>query len=174
MAEVITFLAAFFGALTGGVISWVFHALEGNRARRRDSVAAARDVLDDLQSLVPIKRDDADAHWMTNAVARKQLRKSLFVYSAVQTKRHRVALRHEIGEIYRALENFPAGAPIEETQWRSNKGKRLIFSIGRYRDSLIESFAQVPDLRVATLVDCLASHREVFEREVAALRPEQP
>lgn len=168
-----TFYAAMFGAIVGGAISWIFHALEGRRARRAASVSAARDVMSELASVVPIKSDADDTYWMIKAVGRKQLSKSLFVYAALQSKHHRKKLKQEINRLYTTLEDLPTGLPIGGFVWSPNAGKKLILSLGAYRDSLIDVFAEIPDIRFATLIKRLSELREEFSREQAAILEEE-
>lgn len=167
-----TFYAAMLGAFVGGAISWIFHALEGRRTRTAASVAAAHDVMSELDSIVPIKSNADGSYWI-QAVDRKQLRKSLFVYAAVQGRRRRKALKKEISRLYEALENLPSGLAIGGVYWDPDSGKKLILSLGAYRDSLINVFAAIPDIRVAAVIKRLDALREEFTREQAAILEEE-
>lgn len=168
-----SFFAAMFGALVGGAISWIFHALEGQRTRRAASVAAARDVMSEIASIFPIKSDVDNSYWMIQAVGRKEVRKSLFVYAALQGKRHRKLLKQEIARLYEVLEDLPSGLPIGGGYWNPDPGKRLILSLGAYRDSLIDVFAEIPDIGVAAIIKRLDALREEFKRERAAILEEE-
>ncbi len=167
-----SFFAAMFGAFVGGVISWIFHALEGRRTRTAASVAAAHDVIDEIELSFPLQLDDNGTYFF-QAVNRKAVRKSLFVYAAVQGRRHRKALKEEISRLYKALENLPSGLAIGDTSWNPDSGLRLIMSFGTYRDSLIDLFAEIPDISVTDIIKRLGAHREVFEREQEAILEEE-
>ncbi|GAA1815701.1 hypothetical protein [Nesterenkonia flava] len=178
---VVPFLAAVVGAGVGGLISWHFykqqealteqHHDEQTRLSREFAVVgAALRVMEELEAVTPIKRDELGRHWLTRRVRRRQLRKSLSHFVALQPASTREGLRDEVEATLAAFEAFPEGAPIDETSHRTNEGKALTFVIGDYIDGLMGLFARVPDIAPEDLSEKMASLRAVYEKELQSVQ----